>query len=241
MSGAGRGEAWPTGTLATLSAMERTDTLPLVKPLLRGWTHAVSFPLMVAAGAGLLVGANLTPHTRLLLAVYVVGTATMFGVSALYHRGRWSTPARVRMQKLDRSAIFLAIAGGYTPIVVLCLDGRWQAAVLAGVWVGAAAGTALQWIPTVPRAWRGASYMIVSWIALLTVPSLWHGLGPVGFALIGAGGVCYTLGAIALATRRPDPWPRVFGFHEVFHACTVVAAALQFVAIAAVVAPRLSS
>ena len=235
------GEAGGTGGLGTLSAMEHTDTLPLVKPLLRGWTHAVSFPLMVVAGAGLLVGANLTPHTRLLLAVYVVGTATMFGVSAMYHRGRWTTPARLRMQKLDRSAIFLAIAGGYTPIVVLCLDGWLRTAVLAGVWVGAAAGTAIQWIPRVPRAWRGASYIIVSWIFVFTAPSLWHGLGPTGFALIGAGGVCYTVGAIALATRRPDPWPRVFGFHEVFHACTVVAAALQFVAIAVVVAPRLSA
>lgn len=212
-----------------------------MKPLLRGWMHAVSFPLMLLFGAGLLLLERATTSSRLLLAVYVVGTATMFGVSAMYHRGRWSTPARLRMQKLDRTAIFLAIAGGYTPIAVLCLDGWKLAAVLIGVWGGAAVGMAVQWIPRVPRAWRGASYIIVSWIAVFTVPDLWRGLGATGFLLVFAGGVCYTVGAIALATRWPDPWPRVFGFHEVFHAFTVVASALQFVAIAAVVAPRLAA
>lgn len=225
--------------------MEHTHHHPHVphapKPLLRGWTHAVSFPLMLVLGIGMLVLANATLSSRLLLALYVLGTATMFGVSALYHRGRWSTRARLRMQKLDRTAIFLAIVGGYTPIAVLCLDGWKLAAVLIGVWCGAAVGVAVQWIPSVPRAWRGASYIVVSWIAAFTFPDLWRGLGPTGFALVLAGGICYTIGAIALATRWPDPWPRVFGFHEVFHAFTVVAAALQFVAIAAIVAPKLSA
>lgn len=211
------------------------------KPLLRGWTHAVSFPVMLLAGAVLLLLVQARFPDRLLLAVYVLGTATMFGVSAMYHRGRWTPPVRLRMQKLDRTAIFLAIAGGYTPIAVLCLDGWVLAAVLIGVWGGAAAGMAMQWLPRVPRAWRGASYIVVSWIAVFTVPDLWRGLGPTGFLLVFAGGICYTVGAVALATRWPDPWPRVFGFHEVFHAFTVVAATLQFVAIAAFVAPRLSA
>jgi len=211
------------------------------KPLLRGWTHAVSFPLMLLSGAALLLLTQTRFPDRLLLAVYVLGTATMFGVSAMYHRGRWTPPVKLRMQKLDRTAIFLAIAGGYTPIAALCLDGWTLAAVLIGVWLGAAAGMAMQWIPRVPRAWRGASYIVVSWIAVFTLPDLWHGLGATGFLLVFAGGVCYTVGAVALAARWPDPWPRVFGFHEVFHAFTVVAAALQFVAIAAFVAPRLSA
>jgi hemolysin III len=221
--------------------MEHEHAAGTVKPLLRGWTHAVSFPLMVVFGVAMLVLANATPSGRLLLAVYVSGTATMFLVSAMYHRGRWTPPVKLRMQKLDRTAIFLAIAGGYTPIAVSCLDGWTLAAVLAGVWVGAAIGMAVQWIPSVPRAWRGASYIIVSWIAVFTFPDLLHGLGTTGFALVLAGGVCYTVGAVALATRWPDPWPRVFGFHEVFHAFTVVAAALQFAAIAWFVAPRLSA
>jgi hemolysin III len=217
------------------------DSGAIAKPLLRGWTHAVSFPLMVIFGIGLLVLANVTLSGRLLLAVYVLGTATMFLVSAMYHRGRWTPPVKLRMQKLDRTAIFLAIVGGYTPIAVLCLDGWTLRAVLVGVWFGAAIGMAVQWIPSVPRAWRGASYIIVSWIAAFTFPEMLRGLGTTGFALVLAGGICYTVGALALATRWPDPWPRVFGFHEVFHAFTVVASGLQFVAIAWFVAPRLSA
>jgi hemolysin III len=145
------------------------------------------------------------------------------------------------MQKLDRTAIFLAIAGGYTPSAALCLDGWTLGAVLVCVWVGAGLGMAIQWMPQVPRTWRGASYIIVSWIAAFTFPDLWRGLGPTGFVLVLAGGACYTVGALALATRWPNPWPRVFGFHEVFHAFTVVAAGLQFVAIAWFVAPRLTA
>ncbi|MFM2077286.1 MAG: hypothetical protein RJA49_1176, partial [Actinomycetota bacterium] len=200
-----------------------SETGAAARPLLRGWTHAVSFPLMLAVGVGMLVVAHATLPSRLLLGVYVVGTATMFLVSAMYHRGRWTPPVKLRMQKLDRTAIFLAIAGGYTPIAALCLDGWTRTAVLLGVWLGAGVGMAIQWIPTVPRAWRGASYIIVSWIAVFTFPDLLHGLGTTGFLLVVAGGACYTVGALTLATRWPDPWPRVFGFHEVFHAFTVVA------------------
>jgi hemolysin III len=219
--------------------MRTTDASHGHKPLLRGWTHAVSFPLMAIAGGALLVLAHLTLPHRLLLAIYVGGTTTMFLVSALYHRGRWSPPVKALMQKLDRSAIFLAIAGGYTPIAWLCLHGHTRTAVLIGVWFGAALGMAIQWMPKVHKAIRGASYIIVSWIAVFTMPQLLHGLGTGGFLLVMSAGACYTLGALALATRWPDPWPKVFGFHEVFHACTVVAASLHFVAIATVVAPRL--
>lgn len=219
--------------------MEHDPTL--VKPLLRGWAHAVSFPIMLTAGIAMLLAASTTLSSRLLLAVYVFGTATMFLVSAMYHRGRWTPAVKLRMQKLDRTAIFLAIAGGYTPIAALCLDGWTLAGVLIGVWVGAGIGMAIQWMPSVPKAWRGASYIIVSWLAAFTFPALWRGLGPTGFFLVVAGGACYTIGALALATRWPDPWPKVFGFHEVFHAFTVVAASLQFVAIATFVAPRLAA
>ena len=220
--------------------MHDTATLAPPKPLLRGWTHVVSFPIMLVCGVGMILLANATMPHRLLLGVYVAGTATMFCVSAMYHRGRWTPAVKLRMQKLDRSAIFLAIAGGYTPIAVVCLDGWERIVVLAVAWAGAIAGIALHWIPAVPRALKGASYIVVSWVAVFTFPQLAHGLGPTGFALVLAGGVAYTLGAIVLATRWPDPWPTVFGFHEVFHAFTVVASALQFAAIASSVVPRLS-
>ena len=106
-------------------------------------------------------------------------------------------------------------------------------------WLGALVGIVLHWLPWVSKTWRGASYMIVSWAAILVAPQLARGLGSTGFVLVLAGGVCYTIGAIALATRWPDPWPKVFGFHEVFHAFTVVAAILQFVAIVDTVVPKL--
>ena len=209
------------------------------KPLLRGWMHLVSFPVWVALGLTMVAVANAPSVGTLLLLVYVVGTGTMFGVSAMYHRGRWQPRTRLLMQKLDRSAIFLAIAGGYTPIAWVCLDGWVRLAVLATAWLGAVAGIVLHWVPNVPKALRGASYMVVSWAALLVFPQLASGLGAVGFSLLVAGGLCYTVGAVSLATRWPNPWPKVFGFHEVFHAFTVVAAGLQFAAIAYAVLPQL--
>ena len=209
------------------------------KPLLRGWAHLVSFPVWMAAGVAMIALANVTLPGRLLLAVYVAGTGTMFGISAMYHRGRWQPRAKLLMQKFDRSAIFLAIAGGYTPIAFVSLDGWVRVTMLSAAWAGAVAGIVLHWLPRVPKVWRGASYMIVSWAAVLVFPQLAHGLGLAGFSLVLAGGVCYTVGAVALATQWPNPWPRVFGFHEVFRAFTVVAAALQFVAIGATVVPKL--
>jgi len=209
------------------------------KPLLRGWAHLVSFPVWMAAGIAMVALANVTVSGRVLLAVYVVGTGTMFGISAMYHRGRWQPKAKLLMQKFDRSAIFLAIVGGYTPIAFVSLDGWVRVAMLGAAWAGAAAGIALHWLPRVPKVWRGASYMIVSWAAVLVFPQLARGLGLIGFTLVLAGGVCYTVGAVALATQWPNPWPKVFGFHEVFHAFTVVAAALQFVAVSHAVIPQL--
>lgn len=216
-------------------------TAPLARPLLRGWSHVVSFPVMLAVGISLIALSTVSGTGRLVLAIYVGGTAIMFGVSALYHRVPWQPRARAIAQRFDHSAIFLAIAGGYTPVAALCLEGRLRLAVLAGVWVGSLAGMALVWIPSVHRAWKGASYIVVSWVAAIALPDLARGLGTTGFVLILAGGVCYTIGAAAFAAHWPDPWPRVFGFHEIFHAFTIVAASLQFTAMAVVVAPRLSA
>ena len=209
------------------------------KPLLRGWSHAVSFPLMVAVGVALVAFSTVSTTGRVVLGIYVGGTATMFGVSALYHRVRWQPGARAIAQRLDHSAIFLAIAGGYTPVVWVCLDGWSRTGVLGAAWLGAAIGIAIHWIPAVPEVLSSASYLLVGWIAVIALPPMIDALGPTGFALILAGGICYTIGAVCLFTQRPDPWPRVFGFHEVFHAFTVVAAGLQFAAITTTVAPLL--
>jgi hemolysin III len=177
---------------------------------------------------------------RALLVIYTAGTLAMFGVSALYHRVCWQPRAHAVMSRLDHSTIFLAIAGAYTPVAAIGLDGWHRTAVLATVWAGAAVGVLLEWLPfTTPRALFTAVYVVVGWSAALALPQLFAGLGGVGFGLVLGGGVAYTLGAVVYATKRPDPWPRVFGFHEVFHAFTVVGAGCHLAAIAFVVVPKM--
>jgi hemolysin III len=210
------------------------------KPLLRGWSHVAAFTALAALGFTMIGVARATPAQRGLLTVYVLGVLAMFGVSALYHRFRWPPATHAVMRRLDHSTIFLAIAGSYTPISAVCLSGWFRPAVLATVWGGALVGIALQWLPVVvPRALFTAVYVVVGWSMALALPQLFHGMGALGFSLVLAGGVMYTLGAVVYAAKLPDPWPRVFGFHEVFHLCTVIAAGLHLAAMAFVVVPKL--
>ncbi len=211
-----------------------------MKPLLRGWSHVVSFAVVGVLGLFMMAYATASPARRLTLVVYLLGTLAMFGVSALYHRGLWTDAARGVWRRLDHSTIFLAIAGAYTPISVVCLTGWRLPAMLGVVWGGAAAGITLQWLPVhVPRALFTAVYLVVGWSMAVAFPQLFRGIGAVGFSLVLAGGVAYTAGAVIYALKRPDPWPRVFGYHEVFHLLTVIAAGLHLAAIALVVAPKL--
>jgi hemolysin III len=144
------------------------------------------------------------------------------------------------MSKLDHSTIFLAIAGAYTPVAVIGLDGGYQVVVLCISWVGAVVGISLQWLPFhLPRWLFAAVYVLVGWSAMFAFSQLYEGLGANGFMLVLGGGLAYTVGAIVYAAKRPDPWPRVFGFHEVFHLFTIVGAALHFAAIAFVVLPKM--
>jgi hemolysin III len=227
-----------TATSATPAAEEEVPAV--VKPLLRGWSHAVSFVVVGILGLLLLALTSAARGGRLALAVYLFGLLAMFGVSAAYHRGHWSPPTLARWRRLDHSTIFLAIAGAYTPVCIVGLDGWRRVAVLVVVWVGAAVGIALQWVPVhIPRAVFTAVYVVVGWSLSLALPQLFHGLGAVGFALVLAGGCAYTAGAVVYALKRPDPWPTVFGYHEVFHLLTVVGAGLHLAAVAFVVSPRL--
>lgn len=216
------------------------STEPVPKPLLRGWSHVVAAVVMTVLGMIVIGVADASATARVWLVVYVVGTVAMFSVSALYHRLRWSPAATARMRRADHSTIFLAIAGAYTPIAATHLDGWHRTAVLATVWGGAVIGIALQWLPRhVPRWLFTAVYVVVGWSMALALPQLFRGMGALGFSLVLAGGIAYTIGAIVYAAKRPDPWPRTFGFHEVFHACTVVGAGLHMAAIAFVVVPAL--
>jgi hemolysin III len=218
----------------TVAAME---ALP-AKPLLRGWSHAVAFIVVAVLGVVLLATADASASRRVWLAIYVAGTLTMFGVSALYHRGRWQPRARAAMRRLDHSAIFLAIAGAYTPIMAVTLDGWRKPVVLFTVWGGAIVGLVLEWLPMrVPRPVFTAIYVIVGWSAALAFGQLADRLGAGGFLLMLGGGLLYTIGAVIYAVKRPDRWPAVFGFHEVFHAFTVAGAGCHLAAIAFYVVP----
>lgn len=207
-------------------------------PLLRGWSHVMAFSTVAVLGGLLLALSTAAAHERALLAVYVAGTLAMFGVSALYHRVRWAPGPHRVMARLDHSAIFLAIAGAYTPVAVMGLEGWQRPTVLVAVWAGTLVGITLEWLPVaVPRPVFTAVYVVVGWSAVLAMPQLLEGLGGVGFGLVLGGGVAYTFGALVYAVKRPDPWPKVFGFHEVFHMFTVIGAGCHLAAIAFVIVP----
>lgn len=210
----------------------------LAKPLLRGWSHVLAFTVIAVLGIIMVAVAGASTGDRLLLVVYVAGTLTMFGVSALYHRLRWHDRARSIMRRLDHSAIFLAIAGAYTPVMAIALDGWQRAFVLIAAWGGTVVGMTLEWLPIkVPRPLFTAVYVVVGWSAAVAFPQLSRSLGTAGFLLILGGGLLYTLGALVYAVKRPDPWPRVFGFHEIFHLFTLAGAGCHLAAIAFYVVP----
>jgi hemolysin III len=208
-----------------------------VVPRLRGVSHAVATVVAVAA-AVVIVALAPTVRTTLPLAVYGAGLIALFGGSALYHR--WPGPPRFKplLRRIDHSTIYVFIAASYTPIAVVLLHGALAWMILAVAWAGAAAGVAftLGWIHA-PRAVFAISYLALGWIAVIALPQLLQLLSPVPLVLLGAGGLLYSAGALVYASRRPDPWPRTFGFHEVFHALVIMAAAAQYVAIIGWVLP----
>ena len=206
-------------------------------PRMRGVSHAVASVVAVAA-AIVVVALAPTVRTIVPLAVYGVGLVALFCGSALYHR--WPGPARFKsfLQRIDHSTIYVFIAASYTPIAVVLLHGALAWMILVVAWAGAAAGVAftLGWIEA-PRTVVVASYLALGWLAVIAVPQLLQLLGLVPLVLLGGGGLFYSAGAIVYATQRPDPWPRTFGFHEVFHALVIIAAAAQYVAIVGWVLP----
>ena len=209
-----------------------------MKPLLRGWSHVLAFTVVAVLGIILLVVAGASASQRVWLGIYVAGTMTMFGVSASYHTLRWGQRGRSIMRRLDHSAIFLAIAGAYTPIMSVALTGWQKVVVLGAAWGGAVVGMTLEWLPVkVPRPLFTAIYVIVGWSAAIAFPQLYRSLGGAGFALVLGGGLLYTMGAVVYALKRPDPWPRVFGFHEIFHLFTIAGAGCHLAAIAFYVVP----
>jgi hemolysin III len=187
----------------------------------------------------ILVSRAHTTGARGALVVYAVSLVALFGVSAAFHRIRWSPAGRRRMRRADHATIFLAIAGTYTAVAGLVLHGWAQVLVLCLVWAGGLAGVAVRqvWLDA-PKWAIAVPYVVAGWSALAIMPQLLRGIGGTGFGLIVAGGGCYTVGALCYSLKRPNPVPGVFGYHEVFHAFTVVAATLHFIAIAGFALPR---
>jgi hemolysin III len=205
-----------------------------LKPRLRGWLHAYAAAVSLASGATLIaVAAPLRGvPAGATTAVYCATVTLLFGTSALYHRVDWKPAAQLLMKRLDHSMIFVFIAGTYTPIAALTLPRDTASAVLVTVWAGALLGVSLQigWAGA-PRWLSAPCYIALGWVAAFVMPDLLQNAGVAAFVLLIAGGALYTAGAVVYALKRPDPWPGTFGFHEVFHLCTLVAAICHYVAV----------
>src|SRR5215469_5634155 len=225
-AGAGSGEAGPGG--ASVAA-----------PRLRGMLHVGAFPAAALAGVVLIALAP-TQSARLAAAVYSVTCMALFGVSAAYHRSPLNSRRRRLLARLDHVSILLVIAGTYTPLAVLALHGWTRLSVLTVIWAGTAGGALarLIWRPTwqpAPRWLITSLFLALGWVAAVVLPQLLRGAGTLALALVLAGGILYSLGAVVYARKRPNPSPRWFGFHEVFHAATIVAYLSQYAAVSLIV------
>jgi len=211
-----------------------SDTsLPLYarpKPRLRGRLHEAAFFAAIPAGIALIAVAP-GPVARAGAVVYWLALLSQFGVSASYHLGKWGERAHERMRRLDHSTIFLLIAGTYTPFCLLALHGTASLVLLAVVWVGAAAGIVTKVYRVDLHVLSGFLYIGLGWAAVFAMPSLIHTLTTTELVLLITGGALYTIGALVLATKWPNPFPRTFGFHEIWHSATIAAAACLFGAI----------
>jgi hemolysin III len=208
------------------------------KPVLRGWLHLLWFEASLVLGTLLLARAH-GPARIAAIAIYAASVSALFGVSALYHRGNWTAAWSRRLQRADHAMIFFLIAGTATPAFLLATPGWPGWAGLIALWTLtlAAAGLHLLWMHA-PERLVGATFLGLGWIAGLALPGVWIHAGVAPAALMIAGGLLYTAGAISYHRRRPDPRPAVFGYHEVFHAFVCAAAACQYVAIALFIVAR---
>jgi hemolysin III len=215
----------------------RTPPAPRVKPRWRGFLHQYAFFASIAPVV-LLVLAAPTAKASVAAAIYGASLAALLGTSALYHRVTWSPRARLWMGKLDLAMIFFLIAGSYTPIALLALRPPLSTVALWTVWGAAVAGIALKVVWMSPPKWASSLvYVTMGSIGAFFLPEIARAVGLVAVTLFIAGGAIYILGALVYALQRPDPLPTVFGYHEIFHALVVVAAAVHYVAVAVYVLP----
>ncbi|WP_435771775.1 PAQR family membrane homeostasis protein TrhA [Nocardioides sp. SYSU DS0651] len=215
-----------------------SEALAEVKPKLRGWLHLASAPLVLAAGI-VLIALSPTATTKIGSSIYIGSALLLFGISALYHRGTWSPPVWRVLNRFDHSNIFLFIAGSYTPFALILLDGASRTIMLSVAWTGALLGIGFKlfW-PGAPRWMSAPVYIALGWAAIFFIPAFFDGalalglgIGVAVFVLIAVGGLLYTMGGLVYGFQWPDPSPRWFGFHEVFHGFTVAAFAAHYVGV----------
>jgi hemolysin III len=205
---------------------------PKVKPLLRGVLHEAAFFVALVVGVLLVIYAE-GPRASTAAAVFAGSVALMLGASTLYHRVNWSVRARPWMRRVDHAGIYLLIAGTYTPVGLLTLRGTLRDVVLGIVWGGAAAAILMKFIWVGAPKWLSAATGVaLGWAGVAAMPQVARYAGATAVILLAIGGLAYTAGAVVYARRRPDPVPAVFGYHELFHALTLVAVTCQYVAIA---------
>ncbi|MFC8299664.1 hemolysin III family protein [Micromonospora orduensis] len=218
----------------TTSAPLRLKPVDIGKPRMRGWLHTYAFFVALVSGIVLCSIAATRPGWAPLVScvIYSLTVCGLFGTSALYHRRVWSERGYQVMRRMDHSMIFVFIAGTYTPLCAMLLTTRQATIMLAVVWGGALAGVALKLIwPHAPRWVSAPLYLALGWVAVAMLPEILHGGGVAALVLLIVGGAIYSIGAVFYALRRPNPWPTVFGHHEFFHACTLLAALCHHIAI----------
>jgi hemolysin III len=236
-------DAHPSGTAGPRSAAGRLgdqvdrmtghvrEAFEEVKPRLRGWLHLVTAPLALAAGI-VLVALSPNATTRVGSAVFAGTAMVLFTVSAIYHRGRWSPRIWAFLRRFDHANIFLLIAGTYTPFSLLLLEGRNQVILLTTVWTGAVLGVLFRVFWTgAPRWLYTPIYLALGWAAVFFFRDFVHGTGAAVLTLMVVGGGLYTLGGLVYGFKRPNPSPRWFGFHEVFHTLTIAAFVTHYVGV----------
>jgi hemolysin III len=214
------------------------DTLEqLAKPKLRGVFHEIAFYAAAAVGIVLVVTAE-PGKARVAAAIFAAGVAVCFGASAVYHRPTWRPRPRAWLARLDHAGIYVLIAGSYAPFGLIVMSKGWAVPILSIVWGGALLAILLKlfWV-TAPKRLSAAIGLALGWVAAAAFSQLLK-LPPAALALVVAGGILYSIGAVVYALRRPNPYPRVFGYHELFHVLTIAAAACQYVAVAFYVLPR---
>src|SRR6266508_1060293 len=215
-----------------------TRQIERVKPRLRGVLHQWAFYFAIPLGIVLGLVAE-TSRARVAASVFAASVVGMFGASALYHRVTWAPTRRRWIRRLDHAGIYALIAGTYTPFGLFVLAGDWRITVLAIAWSGSFSAIVIQFVWAGTPKWVAAVIGIaLGWLGVICFPRLLDKTGIVAAILVLAGGLCYTLGALIYAKRKPDPFPTVFGYHELFHALVIAAVAFQYAAVAFFVLPR---